>query len=240
MSRRLAPAMLMEAALLAISVASVSAAQERSYDGMRVDTVRVVDESGQEIAVTRTPISLQPGQPFQMDTERKSLKALYQSGLYADVHTEAVETAKGLDIIFVVRRNYYNNMVRIAGIDDDRLLSRSLGALELPLGHVFEESAVLDGVERLKGTLQDDGYYEPRVTYELRPNEQTRQMDVNVTVLLGLRARVGKITFQNQTGYTDEELRKKSKLSSGQRIKLVATGARPGSNSEVLAFEGVS
>jgi outer membrane protein assembly complex protein YaeT len=217
MGRRFAGTM---AAILLVLLAAEprAAAQGHSYEGTRVSTVRVVDETGQEIAATRTPIPLQAGQPFQMDTERKSLRALYLTGLYADVRTEAIETAQGLDIAFVVRRNYYNNMVRIAGIDDDRLLSRSLGAMGLPLGQIFEESAVRDGIGRLKEALQGEGYYEPHVTYQLGPNEKTRQMDVQVAVVLGLRARLGKITFQNQSGYTDEELRKKSKLSSGQQV----------------------
>ncbi len=189
-------------------------AQEQQFEGQRVAAVRVFDENGREITAQRITLPLQAGQPFDFDAERRSLRALYLSGLYADIHTEAVPVTNGLEIDFLVRRNYFNNVVSITGISDDRLHSQALASMDMPLGITFLEAKVQQGLQHLKDVLVTEGYYQPHISYVLVPNERTRQMDVNVTVEIGPRARVGEILFENQTPYSNDELRKKSRLSS--------------------------
>jgi outer membrane protein assembly factor BamA len=73
-------------------------------------------------------------------------------------------------------------------------------------------------LDRLRRTLQDEGLYEAKVTYELTPHADTRQMDITINVAPGPRARVGEIALNNLTTYTDATLRVHLKLKSKSEV----------------------
>ncbi len=114
---------------------------------------------------------------------------------------------------FIVRRNYYNNVVRIDGLKDPPKDPAALAALRLNLGEPFRESAVHEAIGRLQDLLRSEGLYLAKITFDLGPHDDTRQMDITVHVDPGARSLVGNITVKNQTHYADAELIKRSKIS---------------------------
>ncbi|MBZ5693903.1 MAG: BamA/TamA family outer membrane protein [Acidobacteriia bacterium] len=180
--------------------------------------VRVVDESRKPVGEKIPSLPLEVGKPFDFPAERDSLRLLYRMGDYSDIRAEAASGANGLRVDFVVRRNFYNNVIRVEGVKQPPTEPAALAALRLGLGEPFRDSSLREAIGRLEGALHDDGLYQAKITWKLGPHEDTRQMDITVTVDPGPRARVGDIAMENQTSYSDRELLHHSKISSKNEV----------------------
>ena len=184
----------------------------------RVVAVRVVTESGSVLEQNPPQIPLQPGQPFSIDAESASLRELYRSGRFADLRAELTDVPGGVRLDFVVRQNFYINRVQIVGLREPPGESLAISALRLNLGEIFRESDMKESLDRLRQTLEDDGQYQAKITYETTPHPDTLQMDILVRVMPSAQARIGAITIHNETEYPLEELLDRLKLKSGRQI----------------------
>jgi outer membrane protein insertion porin family len=222
--RRCAGLAAIQAAVLAfILLACFSArAQEAILEGQPVAEIRILDESGKEIAPHLRSFPLHVGDPFDIAKERDTLRELYRTGDFSDVQVSAVPTSQGIRLDFLVRRNYFNNAIRIVGLKDPPSEPAALAALRLGLGEPFRQTALLEAIDRLKDTLRNEGLFQAKVTWTLAPHEDTRQMDVNIAVDPGPRAIIGSFVVQNKTSYPGDELIRRSKI----KVKNQLTTAR--------------
>src|SRR5271168_4464226 len=163
-----------------------SAGQEL-VEGRPVAEIRVVDEAGTPSGEHLPVLALQAGKPFDFAEERDSLRTLYRTGDYSDIRVTAREDSDGLHVDFIIRRNYYNNSVRVLGLGPPPTEPAAVAALRLVLGEPFRESSLHEGITRLEEALRDDGLYQAKVTWSLTPHDDTRQMDVTIHVEPGPR-----------------------------------------------------
>jgi outer membrane protein insertion porin family len=189
------------------------AAQQIETEGRRVNEVSVVDEKGETVAEHLPALSLKAGEAFDFAQERDSLRALYRTGDYAEIRVTATDVSGGVDVSFIVIRNYFNNTIRIEKLKPPPTEAAALASLRLALGEPFRESALREGIARLEDSLRTEGLYSAQVTSTLSPHEDTRQMDITITIDPGFRALVGDIELKNQTPYSDDELIRRSKLT---------------------------
>lgn len=195
---------------------------ESPIEGQRVTAVRVLDEAGRPVKNPLPALQLATGQPFDFAAERESIRELYRLGDFSDIRVSATPNAQGVEVDFVVQRNYYNNVVRVEGLKAPPSESAALAALRLNLGEPYHESALIDGVQRLQGALRTDGLYLANIKWTVGPHSDTRQMDVTVTVDQGPRARIGAIAVENRTPYSDAVLVRRSKM--GVKSELTSAG----------------
>lgn len=194
-------------------VAGTGAHAQTSDPGApRVALVRVVEESGDVLEQNPAGLPLQPGAAYEAAAVRDALRWLYATGRYADVTAEMAETAAGVQLDFVVRRNFFVNQVRVIGLQAPPAENWALAALRLALGTTFREDDLVEALDRLRQTMADEGLFQAQIERELTPHEATRQMDITLRVEPGPRARVGAILLDNQTPYPDAELLRRSKL----------------------------
>ena len=203
-----------------LCAASVAAQSASSGATPRVVEVRVVTESGGVLEQNPPKLTVQSGQLFSVDAESASLRELFRSGLYADLRAELTDVYGGVRLDFVVRQNFYINRVQIEGLREPPGESLALSALRLSVGEVFRESDMKDALDRLRQTLEDDGEYQAKADYVTTPHPDTLQMDILVRVVAGPRARVGAITIQNQTQFTNAELRSQVRLKEGADVTV--------------------
>ncbi len=189
-------------------------AQQVPLEGRQVTQIRVVDESGRTVSESIPPLPLTVGKPFDFAAERNALRKLYALGDFADIRVTTMPSTAGIGVDFVVKRNYYNNVIQIEGLREPPTEPAALAALRLNLGEPFRESALREAIGRLEDTLHSEGLYQAKVTWLLGPHEDTRQMNIYFTIDPGPRAKIGSITITNQTPYPDQDIRKRSKLSS--------------------------
>jgi outer membrane protein insertion porin family len=196
-----------------LSAAPPLRAQEAGIEGKAVAEVRVVDESGKPVTQKIPALPLEVGKPFDFTAERASLRELYRMGDYANIRVTSATEPGGLRIDFVVQRNFYNNVIQIAGLKEPPSNPAALAAVRLNLGEAFRESSLREAVARLQNSLRDDGLYEAKVSWKLFPDVNTREMDVTFLVDPGVRARVGSIAVDNSTPYPDAQILRRSKIS---------------------------
>ena len=198
----------------AMMVAGPAVAQQVPVEGKPVSEVRVVDESGRPVSEPVPPLALTPGHLFDFAEERDALRKIYAMGDFSDIRVATTPQPTGLAVDFIVKRNYYNNVIQIEGLHEPPTEPAALAALRLNLGEPFRESALREAIGRLQDTLHSEGLYLARVTWLLGPHEDTRQMNIYITIDPGPRAKLGIFAIDNQTPYSDLELLKRSKLSS--------------------------
>ncbi|MGH9686365.1 MAG: POTRA domain-containing protein [Candidatus Acidiferrales bacterium] len=200
--------------------ASLARAQEAALDGRPVAEIRVVDATGHAIPEKIPALALKPGESFSFDSERESLRRLYAMGDFSDISVTASREPAGLQVTFIVQRNFYNNVIHIDGLKPPPDESTALAAMRLGLGEPFRQSALQEAMGRLGGILRSDGFYNPKITWALEPHEDTRQMDVAVVVDTGPRARIGAIAINNKTPYSNARLLRHSGLSQKNSLTL--------------------
>jgi outer membrane protein assembly complex protein YaeT len=191
-------------------------------EGRRVADIRIVDDKGHALSDKLPAIALQLDKPFEMDQERSSLRTLYATGRYAQIHTEVTPENDGIRVDFVVQRNLFNNVIRIEGIKEPPSEASALAALRLPLGEAFRESASNEGLARLADTLKEEGLYKAKIEHQLEPHPDTQQMDVSVNITPGRRARVGAITLDNKSSFTEKELLGRSRLKPNSKQEITS------------------
>jgi outer membrane protein insertion porin family len=184
----------------------------------RVVAVRVVAESGAVLEQNPSKLTLQPDQPFSMEAESASLRELFRSGRYADLRAELADVPGGVRLDFVVRQKLYINRVYIEGLREPPGEALALSALRLNVGEPFRESDMKEALDRLRQILEDDGQYQAKLDYVTTPHPDTLQMDILVRVVAGPRARIGAITIQNQTQFSNAEVRSQVKLKQGAEV----------------------
>ncbi len=191
-----------------------SLAQGTEFEGQRVAEVRVLDESGRPVTLPNLQLGLKAGDEFHFEAERQTLRGLYATGDYSNIRVTAAQAPTGLQINFVVIRDYYNNVVRIDGLKEPPTEPAAQAAIRLTLGEPFREGALKEGIARLESALHDEGLYRATVTYDLHPDPDTRQMDVNIHVVPGPRAKIGAIIVRNKTQYSDAEVLRRAKIAN--------------------------
>src|SRR5579864_2327119 len=192
--------------------------QDAQIEGKPIEAVRVVDETGHEIPEKLPPLALKAGESFHMEAEREGLRELNLTGLFADIRVDATAGTAGLDVSFVVKRNYYNNIVRVDGLKEPPNEATALAALHLPLGEPFQESVLNEGLTHLGETLREDGFYEAKWQYQLKPHDDTREMDIHIMVAPGPRARISSVGLNNQTPFTGKEMLGHAHLKRGNEV----------------------
>ena len=198
--------------------APLAAQNNFAGEAPRVVAVRVVEEFGGVLEQNPPKLTIQPGQPYSTEAESASLRELFHSGRYADVRAELTDVPGGVRLDFVVRQNLYINRVQIEGLHEPPGEALALSALRLNVGEPFRDSDMKEALDRLHQTLEDDGQYQAKLDYLTTRHPDTLQMDILVRVTPGPRARIGAISIQNQTQFSDPELRSQVKLSSGAEV----------------------
>jgi outer membrane protein insertion porin family len=209
-----------------------------SIEGQRVTEIRIIDEAGRPVSNPLPPLALAVGKPFDFAVERDALRQLYRWGDFSDIRVAETPQAGGVRIDFVVRQNYFNNVVRIEGLRSPPTDSAALAAMRLSLGQPYRESSLLEGVRRLEDTLRADGLYLANIKWTLGPHSDTRQMDVTMTVAPGPRARIGEITVEDHTPYTQHQLLRRAKIRPKQELTSARTSRASQRLKDYLVSQG--
>ena len=188
--------------------------------GQPVESVRVITETGDVIAQDPADLPLRAGQQFALEAERESLRQLFRTGQYSDVVAQVTQVGGGVRLEFVVSHNFYINQVRIDGLNDAALDAVALSSLQLNFGEIFREADMPIALDRLRQTLQNEGFYQAKLTYMLTPHPETQQMDTAVQAEPGKRATVGMISLANQTPFPDPDLQRRLKFKTRTTITL--------------------
>jgi outer membrane protein insertion porin family len=192
------------------------------YQGETVRKIEFRGIAGTNPEMLRSLLLVKPGEPLDRDSLRESIKVLYSTGRFSNLHVEA-EAAQpsGIVLTFVATENYFNGDVNVDGLNPKTPPKphQLINASKLDLGELFSEDNVKQAMEHMRKVTSDNGYYQPAIAYELKPHEDTRQMDMVFRVTPGELARVGKVKIEGDTGIAAEEVLDITKLKQGSKVK---------------------
>jgi outer membrane protein insertion porin family len=164
------------------------------------------------------------GAPLDPQEVRASLRRLFASGRYRDISVRGVPQGDQVTLIFAGTARFYVGRVTINAVKSERLTSLLEFATKLSPGTAFSESQIAAGTTGIKEILQQQGYYEPKVSVKTEVDTAGDQVNVTYIVLIGPQARVGQIKLLgDDTGLTPEVFRKKSKLKENRKISRDTT-----------------
>ena len=190
------------------------------YEGRPVKQIDFRGLAGGDATMLRSLLPVREDEPLTREALQQSLRTLYATGLFETLEVQADTVSGGIALTYVGKENYFNGQIRVQGLKDNvpPRPSDLINATRLDLGELFSEDEVKNGLERTKKVLEDYGYYEASVTYQLTPHEDTRQMDITFLVDQGPIARVGKVTIHDDTGIDPARIQKITKLKSGAKV----------------------
>jgi outer membrane protein insertion porin family len=209
---------------VAASQAALSSAlgQLGKYQGVTVRAIEFRGVKGTNPEMLRQLLVQKTDQPLDREQIRASLRALYATGRFSVLQVEAEPSQqKGLSLVFVATENYFNGDVNVDGTPakTNPKAHQLLESSKLDLGDTFSKEKVSSSVDRMLKVMADNGYYKATITYDLRPHDDTRQMDIDFHVVPGELARVGEVTIAGDTGILPDKVRSLTKLKSGDKVK---------------------
>lgn len=164
-------------------------------------------------------IQQKTNEPLDKYKVRQSVQALYDTGRFAEIQVEAQSnSAEGLVLIFDARENYFLGSIRVDGATNRPSNEQLVNASKLALGEKFSDDDIKTAIEGMQRVLQEAGYYKASIQpfYEWDPENQ--QVRVLFVVTRGQRAQVGKITVNQASGYTADEIARIAQLHRGEKV----------------------
>lgn len=200
MFRTLSLLMLMFAAVAATSFPAPAVAQSQPAQG-RVGQIRIEGIQRIEADTVRSYLAIRPGDPFDADLIDRSLKALFATGLFADV-----VLAREADALVVrVKENPIVNRVAFEG--NKRLEQATLEAeVQLKPRQVYTRTKVQTDLRRLQEVYRRNGRFAATIEPKLIELPQNR-VDVVFEIDEGARTGIGRIVFVGNKRFSDSALR---------------------------------
>ena len=192
------------------------------YVGETVRDIQFRGIAGTNSEMLRSLLLVRPGEPLDRDSLRESIKVLYSTGRFSGLHVEAAPAQpSGITLTFVGTENFFNGDVDVGGLNPKTPPKphQLVNASKLDLGELFSEDNVKRAVERMTKVLGDNGYYQPKITYELKAHDDSRQMNMYFHVAPGELARVGTVKIDGDTGIPQGEVLDITKLKPGAKVK---------------------
>ena len=190
------------------------------YEGQKVTAINFRGITGTNPALLRSLIVQKSGEPLDRDKLRASLEKLYATGRFATLDAVAEPGPQGVTLVFAATENYFNGPISVDGTPKkgDPKEHQLTAAAQLDLGDLFSEDKVVTSMERIKKIFADNGYYEAAIRYELRPNDQDRQMTIRFHATPGVLAKVGEVTIKGDAGIAPGQVRSLTKLKAGAAV----------------------
>ena len=161
----------------------------------------------------------QVGEPLDPAKVTASIRMLFKTGRYRDIHVTGTRTADGATLTYVGTPRYFVGRVVIAGVKEERLASLLEYATKLQPGAEFTQADIQAGTDGVRQALESSGYFQPTISPSTSVDEAGGQVNATYTVNIGPQARVGQITLDGKDpGLTVDEVRKKGKLKQGTKV----------------------
>ena len=169
--------------------------------GEAIATIRVVGNQRIEEGTIRSYMLVQPGDGFESERLDRSLKALYATGLFADVQLRR----EGSALVVAVSENPIVNRIALEGnkkVTDDQLRPE----LQLRPRAVFTGALAASDRQRILDIYGRKGRFAARVEPKIIPLDQNR-VDVVFEILEGETTLVSRIAFVGNKAFSESRLK---------------------------------
>ncbi len=190
----------------------------RAWAGLRVTAIQFKGVDAKTLAPLPAQLELQSGDRLDPQKVRESLRRLYSTGLYQNIDVQGIRAANEVTIIFAGTPRLFIGTVTITGLKNDRLSAQLVRATKLYPGTIFSPSKMEQAGTLLRETLEENGYYEAKVTPQPVDDTPNFQVNINFLIQIGTRAKVGNVDVKGDSGMSVTKFRSTAKLKAGKRV----------------------
>jgi outer membrane protein insertion porin family len=189
--------------------------------GVRVKSIGFRGVSADEESRLSGRIEQKVGESLDRAKIQRSIRALYATGLLDYIAVEAKRNGDGVDLTFVVTRNYFVGAVDVDGLPKKGPNAAQLvNASNLDLGELYTQEKLDAAFPLMQKVMQDNGYYRAKITADKIAVPEKQQINVLFHVAAGRQARVGNIVVEGTSGLKSKEVQQVANLHTGDPVRV--------------------
>jgi outer membrane protein insertion porin family len=201
--------------------ASVGAQEPGSeYEGRIVRSIQLSGISESDSDHLLEMIAQKRGEPLSRDRVRESIRTLYSTGRFADIEAEVVPAGDGVLLTFATAPNFFVGAVNVEGAPSRPTANQIVNASKFQLGELYTAERLNRALENIRHLMQENGYYQARVTAESTSNPVTQQVNILVHVTAGAQAHVGTVMVTGTSGLSPAQVEKIAHINRQRKLRL--------------------
>jgi outer membrane protein insertion porin family len=195
------------------SIADIS-----NYEGKTVRAIHLPGVLESDLQHLLQLLPQKVGEPLDRSQVRDSMRALFATGRFADIQAEAVPSGDGVALTFTTSENYFVGGVTVEGAPARPNENQIVNAAKFQLGEVYSQEMLNRAIENIRQLMQENGFYQARVTAESTSNATTQQVDVLFHITTGAQAHVGEVKVTGTSTLSSGDVQGIAHMKSGDRL----------------------
>jgi len=191
--------------VLVILVPAGGRAVAQTFEDEPILSLEVNSKVGMTLETLSRLTGIRTGLPYSAQAIRKSLDALYATGLFNDIVVDVAPIEGGVAVVYQFIDKTYLADLRIRGnrVFWTRTLTETMG---LQIGEEFTEERWKSSITRLVNFLHRQGYLRSQVDTDVSQIPETNQVKVTVKVSENSRARIRETKFTGEPVFSNFRL----------------------------------
>jgi outer membrane protein assembly complex protein YaeT len=158
------------------------------------------------------------GQPLDRDQVRESIRALFATGRFADIQAEVVPAGDFVELIFTTSLNFFLGAVDVEGAPAHPSRNQIVNASKFQLGELHTLDKLDRALQNIRQLMQENGYYQARVTAETTSNPVTQEVNVFFHISPGELAHIGQVKVSGHSALSDAEVQNIARMHPSDRV----------------------
>lgn len=159
-------------------------------------------------------------QPLDRQKIAASVRALFATGMFADLQVEAQRTGNEVTLVFAATENLFIGAITVDGAPKRPTPAQLVDASKLELGRLYTTARTEQAIELMKIVLADNGYYQAKITLTEDRHPETQQINLMFHVDPGPVAHIGDVVVEGDPGIEPGQVRHISKLHPGDSVSM--------------------
>ena len=158
------------------------------------------------------------GAPLTAENLKRSLRQLYETGLYDNIEVDGSRQADGVSLVFAGTPRTFIGTVSVNGASGPTMNALLQRASQLEPGTRLTQAKIPRAVAQMRSTLEQNGYHESSIAQTVTPQAEQQLADVAFRVVSGPRARVGTIAVTGDSGMSLDTFLHHAGLRNGAHV----------------------
>jgi len=150
--------------------------------------------------------TVKQGSEFDLEEIDKSIRSLYQTGLFLNVSADLEIEDSMVVLVYNVSEKPFINKIYFEGndeISEDSLREK----LTINEGEVFDKAKIESTIKELRTKYQDENFFNVKITYDIEERENN-SVDLIFSIDEGKEAKVYRIEILGNEFYSDKKIKK--------------------------------
>lgn len=150
--------------------------------------------------------TVKQGSEFDLEEIDKSIRSLYQTGLFLNVSADLEIEDSMVVLVYNVSEKPFINKIYFEGndeISEDSLREK----LTINEGEAFDKAKIESTIKELRAKYQDENFFNVKITYDIEERENN-SVDLIFSIDEGKEAKVYRIEILGNEFYSDKKIKK--------------------------------